>query len=222
LVLIRSDHVGFGYGDARNSRERELRVRVPVGAAEDHAKESRVIALDPPAYRVMQLGHAHERPDERVDLPADEAVEEAHGPRALASVFVQEMLDGGGGEELRRPGRAASIPWSTTPVTDVPGKPRPSRPRRSPRFDGQTPARRAYRLKPAGNQTERRHLIAGMPTPRWATEKVKGAGRAGRSLTKPTLTTHDPTQRRTAPAGLDEEQRCNADSVNRAPVAGAP
>ena len=70
----------------------------------------RALALDPAAHRVMHLGHARERLDERVDLPGQQAVEEAHRPQALASVLVQEALQRGGGEELGREGHGARIP----------------------------------------------------------------------------------------------------------------
>ena len=89
----------------------DIACRQPRGHLGDEAPE-RAFALDPPAYRVMHLGHARERLDERVDLPGHQAVEEGHRPEALASVLLQYALQRGGGEELGCPGHATSIPCS--------------------------------------------------------------------------------------------------------------
>ena len=52
-----------------------------------------------PAYRVMHLGHARERLDERVDLPGHQAVEEGHRSEALAPVLVAGRACSAGAEK---------------------------------------------------------------------------------------------------------------------------
>jgi hypothetical protein len=60
--------------------------------------------LDAPAYWVMHLWHARERLEERVDLSGHQAVEGGHRSEALTPVLVQDPLQRGSGEQLRRKG----------------------------------------------------------------------------------------------------------------------
>jgi hypothetical protein len=75
--------------DAAPMRDEEVDVldvdvpRVEPGGHVVHEPAERALAPDPPADGVMDLGHARERLDERVDLPGHQAVEERH--RLMAS-----------------------------------------------------------------------------------------------------------------------------------------
>ena len=73
-----------------------------------HKAPKRGFALDAPAHRVMHLWHAHERLEERVDLSRHQAVEEGHRSEALTPVLVQDPLQRGTGEQLRRERHAAT------------------------------------------------------------------------------------------------------------------
>jgi hypothetical protein len=99
-----------GIGDAEvDVLDVDVARRQPRGHVGDEAPE-RALAPDPPADRMMHLGQARERFDERVDLPGHQAVEEGHRSEALAAVLLEHALQRGGGEELGRPGHATSIP----------------------------------------------------------------------------------------------------------------
>src|SRR5215213_8508550 len=88
-----------------------LRSDQPGGRIGDEAPK-RAFALDAPAYRVMHLWHTRERLEERVDLSGHQAVEEGHRSEALMPVLVQDPLQRGSGEQLRRKRHATSIPWT--------------------------------------------------------------------------------------------------------------
>ena len=77
----------------------------------------RGLAPDPPAHRMVHLGHAGERLDERVDLTGHQPVEERHRAHALALVLLEDLLERGSGEQLGRPGHATSIPRRTYRVS---------------------------------------------------------------------------------------------------------
>jgi hypothetical protein len=80
--------------------DRDVALRDP-GVGVGHEPAERVGAPDATAYRVVQLGFAGERRDERVGLPGDQAVEIRHRRKVLVPALVQDALQGGGGEELR-------------------------------------------------------------------------------------------------------------------------
>jgi hypothetical protein len=80
--------------------DRDVALRDP-GVGVRHEPAERVGALDAPAYRMMHLGLADERLDERVGLPGDQAVEIGHRREALLPALVQDALQGRGGEQLR-------------------------------------------------------------------------------------------------------------------------
>src|SRR5215207_6262309 len=89
----------------------DVAFRQPGGHIGDEAPK-RGFALDAPAYRVMHLWHAREGLEERVDLSGHQAVEEGHRSEALMPVLVQDPLQRGSGEQLRRKRHATSIPWT--------------------------------------------------------------------------------------------------------------
>src|SRR5215216_181613 len=89
----------------------DIAFRQPGGRIGDEAPK-RAFALDAPAYRVMHLWHTRERLEERVDLSGHQAVEEGHRSEALMPVLVQDPLQRGSGEQLRRKRHATSIPWT--------------------------------------------------------------------------------------------------------------
>ncbi len=75
----------------------------PVAERDGEALE-RGDARDAPAHRMVDLGHAGERLDERADLPGPQAVEERDEREAAQALVLPHARQGGGGEELRRPG----------------------------------------------------------------------------------------------------------------------
>ena len=70
-------------------------------------RPERLHALDASADRVVELGLAGERLDQRIGLPRDQAVEEGHGDELLAPALVQHLLEHRRGEQLRDPRHAA-------------------------------------------------------------------------------------------------------------------
>ena len=95
----------------------DVALRQPRDGLGDVAPERR-LALDASAHRVMDLGHAGERADERVDLSAQQALVERHRSQTLAPAPVEDALQHRRREELWRERHARSIPWTSSAAAD--------------------------------------------------------------------------------------------------------
>ena len=86
------------------------------------------LALDPPAYRVMHLGLAGERLDQRIGLAGHQAVEEGHGDERVPPPLVQELLQHRRAEQLGDPRHAGSVPHRREHPGESPRTTRPLSP----------------------------------------------------------------------------------------------
>jgi hypothetical protein len=71
----------------------------------------RLRALDASAYRVVHLGLARERLEQRIGLPRKQAVEVGHGDKLLAPPLIEQSLQNRRTEQLGHPRHATSVPY---------------------------------------------------------------------------------------------------------------
>ena len=91
--------------DVLDVLDRDVALREPrVRFADERLERPR--ALDPSSYRVVQLGLAGERLDQRVGLPGHKAGEVGDGVSLFALLLFLQPCQHGGGEQLGNPGHA--------------------------------------------------------------------------------------------------------------------
>jgi hypothetical protein len=83
-------------------------------------------APDAPAYGMVQLGLAGKRPDQRIELPGQQTVEERHGYK-VALPLLLDLLQRRRREQLGDPRHRRSVPYPGEPKSLPPAEARNSR-----------------------------------------------------------------------------------------------